>query len=122
MHQATTSPASAPRPDLAQIAPDAQHLDLVTEPERRKMPRRGSPLRGPLSPANAGHLRYVMDKLRCPELVHPGTLPATLPAGHASSILVTRSEASLLVNSAFNGAKLFEHTDDQNNQLVMSIS
>jgi hypothetical protein len=37
-------------------------------------------------------------------------------AGHASSILVTRSRALLLANSAFNVPKLFEHPDDKNNQ------
>jgi hypothetical protein len=37
-------------------------------------------------------------------------------AGHASSILVTRSSASLLVNSPFALPQLFEQPDDKNNQ------
>ena len=37
-------------------------------------------------------------------------------AGHASSILVTRSRASLLVNAGFNVPKLFEYGDDKKNQ------
>jgi hypothetical protein len=37
-------------------------------------------------------------------------------AGHASSILVTRSIASPLVNSHFRWPELFEHADDKNSQ------
>jgi hypothetical protein len=37
-------------------------------------------------------------------------------AGHASSILVTRSTSSLLVNSLLVWPKLFEHPDGKNDQ------
>jgi hypothetical protein len=37
-------------------------------------------------------------------------------AGHASSILVTRSTALLLVNSTLSVPNLFEHQDDKTNQ------
>jgi hypothetical protein len=45
-----------------------------------------------------------------------GAVAATFQAGHASSILVTRSRASLLVNAGFNVPKLFEYGDDKKNQ------
>jgi hypothetical protein len=48
--------------------------------------------------------------------VGSGRRADSFQAGHASSILVTRSSASLLVNSAFNVPKLFEHPDDKNSQ------
>jgi hypothetical protein len=44
-----------------------------------------------------------------------GAVIATFQAGHASSILVTRSRASALVN-ALSAPKLFKHVDDKNNQ------
>jgi hypothetical protein len=40
---------------------------------------------------------------------------ARFQAGHASSILVTRSRAKLLVNFSFNVPELFERPDDKNN-------
>jgi hypothetical protein len=39
-----------------------------------------------------------------------------LPAGHASSILVTRSPASFLVRSTFSLPNIFEHPGDNNDQ------
>jgi hypothetical protein len=51
-----------------------------------------------------------------PSVARVHTLTATFQAGHASSILVTRSRASLLVNAGFNVPKLFEYGDDKKNQ------
>jgi hypothetical protein len=55
-----------------------------------------------------------------PFSLHVRKLPSQSPsvlvfqAGHASSILVTRSRASLLVKPAFSVPRLFEHPGDKN--------
>ena len=48
---------------------------------------------GPLSTVKAGHPRYLSSTVAPPDLAALGARTATFQAGHASSILVTRSMA-----------------------------
>jgi hypothetical protein len=64
-------------------------------------------------------MRYLTGTLRRLNSRLPGALAANFQAGHANSILVTRSRASLLVKSAFSVPRLFEHPDDRMTGLVM---
>jgi hypothetical protein len=59
---------------------------------------------GPLSTARADHLRYLTGTLRRLNSRLPGALAANFQAGHASSILVTRSTAKPLVKGLFRAA------------------
>jgi hypothetical protein len=50
------------------------------------------------------------------EIAQVRTVTATFQAGHASSILVTRSTAKGLVSSLLNMPKLFEHQHNKNDR------
>jgi hypothetical protein len=76
----------------------------------------------PIRAPNLAQLRSLTAIQGQPFPLHVTKLPSqsfkglVFQAGHASSILVTRSSASLLVNSLFSLPKLFEHPDEKNNQ------
>jgi hypothetical protein len=58
---------------------------------------------GPLSTARADHLRYLTGTLRRLNSRLPGALAANFQAGHASSILVTRSIGIIPCQVLFHG-------------------
>jgi hypothetical protein len=71
----------------------------------------------------AGHyprrMPVIQGQLRAVQMTHrppAGAVAATFQAGHASSILVTRSIASFLVRSTLSLPNIFEHPGDNNDQ------
>jgi len=61
----------------------------------------GWAINGPLGTASVGHPRSATSAVETTQFAPAGTSAATFQAGHASSILVTRSTAEALISRAF---------------------
>jgi hypothetical protein len=82
-----------------------------------EQPRVACPIRAQY-PRTFGHSWLVMVSLfplHVRKMPRESMMGFAFQASHASSILVTRSRASYLVNGAFTAPELFEHGDDKNN-------
>jgi hypothetical protein len=82
----------------------------------------------PIRAQNPAQLRSLTAIQGQPFSLHVRKLPSqsrsllVFQAGHASSILATRSTASFLVRSTFSLPNIFEHSGDNMIRLVMCIS